>query len=302
MREPVVFCGLILWAGLAMIFAEQRWFARTRLVDRLRAHAPEPSSRRSVNGLWSVESFGEVIGPLARSVGEAVASAFGVVEDVGIRLERVHSSLDATTFRVRQLGWATAAFGVASVATVALKPPAVIGLGGLVGAPLIAFLVLEQRLAVSSAAWQRRIFLELPVVSEQLAMLLNAGYSLGGALNRVATRGRGACARDLAIVCARVRHGLTESDALAEWAARAKVGALDRLLPVLARAGDSSDLGRLLSVEAHGIRRDVQRDLLEAMERRAQQVWVPVTVATLVPGVIFLSIPFIAALHQFSGP
>jgi hypothetical protein len=46
----------------------------------------------------------------------------------------------------------------------------------------------------------------------------------------------------------------------------------------------------------------VQRDLLEALERRAQQVWVPVTVATLVPGVIFLSIPFIAALRQFSGP
>jgi tight adherence protein C len=302
MREPVVLSGLVLWGGLTMILAEQRWFARTRLVDRLRPHAPEPSSRRSVNGLWSVESFREVIGPLARSVGEAIAGAFGVVEDVGVRLERVHSPLDATAFRVRQLGWAIAGFGVAAVATVALRLPAVFGLFSLAGAPLVAFLVLEQRLAVSSAAWQRRIFLELPVVSEQLAMLLNAGYSLGGALNRVAARGRGACARDLAVVCGRVRHGLTESEALAEWAARAKVDALDRLLPVLSRAGHTSDLGRLLSVEAHGIRRDVQRDLLEALERRAQQVWVPVTVATLVPGVIFLSIPFIAALRQFSGP
>jgi hypothetical protein len=36
------------------------------------------------------------------------------------------------------------------------------------------------------------------------------------------------------------------------------------------------------------------------MERRGQQVWIPVTVATLIPGVIFLSIPFIEALRLFS--
>ena len=41
--------------------------------------------------------------------------------------------------------------------------------------------------------------------------------------------------------------------------------------------------------------------LVETMERRSQQVWIPVTVATLVPGVIFLSIPFIEALRQFTG-
>ena len=37
------------------------------------------------------------------------------------------------------------------------------------------------------------------------------------------------------------------------------------------------------------------------LERRAQQVWVPVTVATLVPGVIFLAVPFLAALKLFSN-
>ena len=37
------------------------------------------------------------------------------------------------------------------------------------------------------------------------------------------------------------------------------------------------------------------------MEKRSQQVWIPVTVATLIPGVIFLSIPFIEALSLFSG-
>jgi hypothetical protein len=37
------------------------------------------------------------------------------------------------------------------------------------------------------------------------------------------------------------------------------------------------------------------------MERRAQTVWVPVTVAALVPGVLFLAIPFVEALRLFSA-
>jgi len=64
---------------------------------------------------------------------------------------------------------------------------------------------------------------------------------------------------------------------------------------------DTSDLGRLISEEARSIRRDVQRELVETAERRGQQVWVPVTVAALLPGVLFLAIPFMAALDLFSG-
>jgi Flp pilus assembly protein TadB len=170
-----------------------------------------------------------------------------------------------------------------------------------IGAPLLGFLALEQRLAAASTVWQRRLFLELPVVTEQLAMLLSAGFSLGSALNRLATRGHGACARDLARVCGRIRQGLSEIDALREWAAVAGVGALDRLVPVLALNREAGDLGRLVSEEARSIRREAQRQLVETMERRSQQVWIPVTVATLVPGVVFLAIPFIEALRLFSG-
>ena len=64
------------------------------------------------------------------------------------------------------------------------------------------------------------------MLSEQLGMLLGAGYSLGGALNRLAAAGSGACAQDLAGVCGRIRQGLSEVDALREWAAVADVDAL----------------------------------------------------------------------------
>jgi Flp pilus assembly protein TadB len=181
------------------------------------------------------------------------------------------------------------------------SPPLVVALLLVLGGPVIAFLVLEQQVAAASTQWQRRVFLELPVIAEQLAMLLTAGYSLGAALNRIASRGSGTCAQDLARVCGRVRQGLSEVEALTEWAAVARVPALDRMLPVLALNRQATDLGRLLSDEARSIRRDVQRELVETVERRGQQVWIPVTVATLLPGVIFLSIPFIEALRLFSG-
>src|SRR5690606_6305529 len=103
-----------------------------------------------------------------------------------------------------------------------------------VGMPLLAFLILEQQVQSQSQRWQRRIFLELPIITEQLGMLLSAGYSLGGALNRLAGRTRGATSQDLQRVTGRIRQGLTEMEALREWAELARVDALDRLVAVLA--------------------------------------------------------------------
>jgi Flp pilus assembly protein TadB len=251
--------------------------------------------------MLSVASFRDVVGPLSQAVGERLARLLGVNEEIGLRLERIHADVDATAFRVRQIGWTAAAFAVGLFAAVVVRLPAGLGFFVVLGAPALAFLLVEHQLSRRSAAWQHRLFLELPVVSEQLAMLLGAGYSLGAALQRIADRGTGVCARDLTRVCGRVRQGLTEVEALREWAAVARVPALDRLVPVLALNRESSDLGRLISDEARAIRRDVHREQVETMERRSQQVWIPVTVATLVPGVIFLSIPFIEALRQFGG-
>jgi len=297
----LVASSLCLWLGATLLLARVRWFARPPLVERLRPYSPGGMASPGRGGVLSVESFREIVAPVARSVGERVARLFGVSEEVAVRLERVHSPLDVTAFRIRQLGVATAAFGGAALLMIATRPAVLLALLVVLGAPLLAFLVLEQQLAAASGAWQRRLFLELPVVSEQLAMLLSAGYSLGAALTRLERRGHGACAQDLARVCGRIRQGLTEVEALREWASLARVGALDRLVPVLALNREAADLGRLISEEARAIRKDVQRGLVETIERRAQQVWVPVTVATLVPGVIFLAIPFIEALRLFSG-
>ncbi|MDQ3574404.1 MAG: type II secretion system F family protein [Actinomycetota bacterium] len=297
----LAFSGLLLWAGSTLVLSQLRWFSRPPLVARLRPYASGVLAASDRTGPFSVESFRQVVGPLSFAVGERVARLFGVSEELAVRLKRIHSPLDVTAFRVRQVGWSLAGTGMAALASLSLGLPGPVVLGVLVGAPVLAFLVLEQKVASASARWQRRLFLELPVISEQLAMLLSAGFSLGAALNRLATRGRGVCARDLQRVTGRMLQGLSEIEALGEWAAVARVDALDRLVPVLALNRGASDLGRLISDEARAVRKDVQRELVETMERREQKVWIPVTVATLVPGVIFLCIPFIEALRMFSG-
>ena len=301
MRLLVVASGLLMWAGLTLLLAELRWFSRRPLTERLGPYLPGVMGRRGRVGLLSVESFRDAVGPLARALGARFSRLFGVSEDLDRRLQRVHADLDVTEFRVRQIGWALAGFGAGVLLAALTRPSPAVTVLLTMGGMLLAFLLLEQQVTSASHRWKRRVRLELPVVAEQIGMLLGAGYSLVGALDRVSQRGRGAVASDLRLVLNRMRQGVTEEQALREWAEIVDVDAVDHLVSVLSLNRQASDLGRLIGAEARGIRRDVHRELIETMEKRGQQVWIPVTVATLVPGVIFIAIPFTAALEGFIG-
>ena len=79
------------------------------------------------------------------------------------------------------------------------------------------------------------------------------------------------------------------------------VDAVHRLVAVLRLNGDTGDLGSLVAEEARAVRAEAHRELLETIERRSQLVWIPVTVATLVPGLLFLAVPFVSAMSQVAG-
>lgn len=300
MTRLLVGAGLLMWCGATLIISSLRRYSRPGLAERLRPFAPGAPAPEA-SGVLSVASFRDVLAPLARSLGDRLASLFGVVEPLDVRLRRIHSSEDVARFRLRQMTVATVAFICSAGLAGLIRPPLPVSVLLVVGAPLMAFLVIEQRLARASERWQRTLCAELPVVSEQLAMLLNAGYSLGAALSRIARQGEGCVAADLRRVVNRIRQGLSEAQALREWAEVARVDAVQRLVSVLALNTETADLGRLVSAESRAARRDLHRNVLETIEKRAQQVWVPVTVATLVPGVILLSVPFLAALRLFSN-
>ena len=105
--------GLLLWIGLTLVLSELRWFSRRPLEDRLRPYVPGGWERPARGGVLSVDSFREVVAPLASSLGGTLSRVFGVHEDLATRLARIHSPLDATALRVRQLTWAAASFALA---------------------------------------------------------------------------------------------------------------------------------------------------------------------------------------------
>jgi Flp pilus assembly protein TadB len=288
------------FVGLVLVLSEITWFSRQSLVDRIRPYASGASNRAVRTGILSVASFHEVIAPLSRAIGERMARMFGINEELSLRLERIHSTTTVTEHRVRQVGWMAVAFIGALSLTAVARVPVTVALLLILGAPTLVFLMIEQRVSTASTRWQREIFQQLPVMAEQLGLLLGSGFSLGSALNRLAKRGTGACGMDLRRVVSRVRQGLSEADALREWAVIADVIALQRLVSVLALNREGGDLGRLIADEARSIRRDAHRELIERIERRGEQVWIPVTVATLLPGVIFIAVPFVEALSLFS--
>ena len=301
MNRMDVLLAFVAFVGLVIVLSTLPWFASRSLEQRLGPHAPGGAARATPMGVLSVGSFREVVTPMANFIGARLARACGVHDDLTTRLRRAHATIDPTRFRLRQAAWAFGSLVIAAALVIAVRAPVVIAALFVLGAPLLAFLVLEQQLGRACTERQRRTFVELPVVSEQLAMLLGAGYSLAGALNRVAERGNGACAADLARVCDRMRQGLGERDALLEWADTIDVASVHRLVAVLALNRQAADLGRLISDEARSVRREAQRELIETIERRTQMVWIPVTVAALVPGVIFMAVPFVQALSLFSG-
>lgn len=289
------------FVGTCLVLSRHRWFARSPVVERLRPYSPGGFGVAPSRGIWSVDSFREVVAPLSRGIGAAVSRLFGVSEELDTKLRRLHSPMDSGEFRTRQVGFSLAVVIVTAGAGAALGVSAPPLLLATIAAPMLAFLVIEHRVVAASEARQERLRQELPVVAEQLGMLLSAGYSLGAALHRIADRGSGVIAEDLHRALGRVRQGLSETEALREWAELAGVDALDRLVAVLALNSEAGDLGTLIAEESRAVRRDSHRRLIESIERRDQQVWIPVAIAALIPGTILIAVPFVQAMRTFSS-
>lgn len=289
--------GLVLWAGASLLLAQLRPVGRPRLGDRLRPFVTEsePLRRPSSGGP------AQVLAPLALVVGRRLTALIGLTDDAAARLTRIHSPVSVSAFRMRQFVWAL----VTMPAVVAVGAAAGLATGlvllSMPASGVVVYGFTDVQLSQRCRRFEERRALEMPVVAEQLAMLVAAGHSLGSALARVASRGSGVVAMDIDRVHRRIGQGVPERNALREWAVLARSPIVDRLVAVLVLSTETGDLGRLLAQEARSIRRSVQRKTVEVMDRRSQQVWVPVTVAALVPGVIFLAVPFVDALKLFAS-
>lgn len=291
--------GVSMCLGTALLLSQVRWFARMPLAARLAPYSSAGLGRHTRAGQPVSTSFETLTSGLGRWAGSRIAVFSGQRTGLERRLRRLHASVDAASFRGRQLLGSFAAAALAGVVALTLGAspgPFAILVGG--GFTLV-LVVVEQRIVAADEQRRARIRRELPVVAEQIAMLLSSGFALHGALRHVAHRASGAVAEDLGRVLTRIGQGVAQERALREWADLVDVDAATRFVDVLSLDRHAADLGRLITTEVRQIRASLQRDLVAAIDRRAQQVWIPVTVATLVPGVIFIAVPFTAALATF---
>jgi Flp pilus assembly protein TadB len=234
---------------------------------------------------------------LARLIDRVV----GILEPLDERLDRIHRLDDPAGFRFRQGAVAVSVTALAAAVVLVLGPPPVATPVILFGPPLAAALALELELTVRGRRWSLETRWELPVIGEQLVALLRAGRSPTAALEQVAAGEATPLRTDLIRVVDHLRRGGGLDEALGRWADRSDVDAVHRLTRVLSLHHRTPDLAELMGREVDATRDELHRDLLAEIDRRSQQVWIPVTVAALIPGAIFLLVPFFDALRLFGA-
>lgn len=284
----------LLWVGAAVSLAgavPAPVTVRRRLAPFVSAGLT-PTERLGSTGtlnMWLVFSLRRVV----MRIGSETA--------LNMRLERAGIRVTAVMFRTTQAVAGFAALVVAAALTVVFPLPAAVVFGLLAGLPVVAVWGCEQVLTVALRRRTDLVVRELPLVIEQLAELMKNGVGIAEACAKVAVHTHSVVASDLGRVAREIAHGVRDEVALQAFADRHDVVAIHRIVAVLDAHRHASDLGGLLAEEVRELRLAAHRDLLALMQQREQQVWIPVTVATLVPGVLLLGVPFVYTLGVVLG-
>lgn len=163
---------------------------------------------------------------------------------------------------------------------------------------LAPFGLLEQR----ASRRQAERTAAFPLLVEHLAMLAGHGFALPEAFWRLERRWRGTTiGEDLGALCRRMSQGAEPAVAVADWADAHRFPPAARLADALAATATSSDCERVLWQLGRAERERTLAELVRRFQVREQQVWIPVTVAALVPGMLLLVLPFARALHALGA-
>ena len=283
----------VAWLGATLLLDQVPWFRTPPLHRRLAPYRADETAPTTA-GSGAAQQ-------LVDQSAERLAAVLGLRGTLAERLERAGVSSPPAVVRSRRFSVVVVMTLLAAAAVVAARPGWTTSVVLVAGAGAGALVADELLLAARARRRAEQVRGELPVVAEQLGMLLSAGYSLPAALQRLAQRGNGAVADGFAQVVRRLRQGESEHDALSAWARSTGVDGAERLVRVLTIHRQAGDLGQLISAEARSVRAEHHRALLESIARRGQLVWIPVTVATLVPGLVVLAVPFASAMSQITG-
>lgn len=280
--------GVVLLLSLA-----PRWGAHSlshRIAPYIRDVADVPGFGPAVAAMPSTAGAG------LRALADRAGHLLGGTESLERRLNQAGCTVDAATFRARQLGWGIGGLGAGAVAAVML---ALLGRssGALVLlAPIAALtfaLLFDAHLTRAARARIAQIEEELPTVLEFLALCLSAGEGILDSLRRVGEVGAGELTGELRGVVLAVSTGSSLSGALSRLAARLEISALSRAVDQVVAAIDrGAPLADVLHAQALDAREDAKRSLIEQAGRK--EIWM------LFP-LVFLILPLSILFAVFPG-
>jgi tight adherence protein C len=244
--------------------------------------------------------------PSLRKGASRLERLLGGTASIRRRLARAGIDRPVEEFRIEQVLWGAAGFGVALlVSLVALSA----GAGNPVG--LVVFCAVAGTLGVLSRDTyltsqvkrrERRLLAELPTVAELLALAVAAGEGPAAALDRVARSCRGELSNELQRVLAETRTGDPLVRALDRLAERTGLLALSRFADGLAVALErGTPLADVLRAQAGDIREANKRELIESGARREVLMMVPVVFLVLPVTVVFAFYPGVVGIQLIAG-
>ena len=222
--------------------------------------------------------------------------------DLASRLRRAGAPLTVDQFRAEQVVWgigglaAGVALGFGLSASRGTSPLAL----GVLAASMAASGVAAREYVLGRAVTRREaaILAELPTVAEMLALAVNAGEGIGGALDRVGRIAAGSLADELRAMVGAAKSGVPLGEALRALADSTRVAELRRFADGIAIAVErGTPLSDLLHSQANDIREAGRRRLMEEGGKREIAMMIPVVFLILPVTVIFAVFPGIVAIN-----
>ncbi|PUA81051.1 type II secretion system F family protein [Nocardioides currus] len=237
-----------------------------------------------------------IFGPLLRSAADVVEKVMGGATSVRRRLQRAAIDKSVHEFRVEQVLWGLAGFGL--VAAFSLLR----ALSGSVG-PISALLLCvvgfvfgvmarDNRLSSQATNRERQIVAEFPTVAELLALAVAAGESPVAALDRVVRRSGGELSADLGRVLAEIRTGTPVAAGFDRLAATTGLPLVARFATGISVAIErGTPLADVLHAQAADVREAGRRNLIETAARKEVFMMAPVVFLVLPVTVLFAFFP-----------
>ena len=296
--------------GLLLVVRRMPFLRRPSVDERIApyvrdvAGAPMPFAVDESTSPFS--AVARLFGPSLRSGAARLERLLGGATSIRRRLARAGVDQTVEEFRIEQLLWGAAWFGMALLGSLLALSAGVgdpLGLVLFCGvAGLVGVLARDTYLTTQVKRRERRLLAELPTVAELLALSVAAGEGPAAALDRVARSCRGELSNELQRVLAETRTGDPLVRALDRLADRTGLIALARFADGLAVALErGTPLADVLRAQAGDIRESTKRDLIESGARREVSMMVPVVFLVLPVTVVFAFYPGVVGIQLLAG-